>query len=217
MAANPSGTWNDHESSDTWTNDGEGGDGRQRTSKCGRRCKIVLKHLFSHVGLTLIIITYSIIGGFIFRHLEETNEKQECIKLMNKYTPLENKTAYNIWEIAKVYVDEFEQTAGSEATKLEDAAKVEFEKILRGFQTDLLELKYDGKNCTFMGEADGPGYRWSFAGALLFAVTVITTIGEYLKKFGEIVLCSPAQNLPGKNFFREENDPVLRFLKFSST
>ena len=87
-------------------------DSESETPEKKRRCcnigrKNVMKGLFSHVGITAIVIAYSIIGGFVFQHLEETNEKASCIQLMDKYTPVENKTMLNLWEISRVYVNEF--------------------------------------------------------------------------------------------------------------
>ncbi len=141
-------------------------------------CKKFLKFLFSKVGLVLLVIVYSLIGGAIFQHLEEENEKMECVGLMNEYFPVEEKGTENLWEIAKAYVDEYERTTGQEQENLRLEAEQEIQKILHAYRDDVLELKYNGKNCTLMGEKGGPGHRWSFAGSLLFAVTVITTIGE---------------------------------------
>ena len=39
--------------------------------------------------------------------------------------------------------------------------------------------------CLIMGEEGGPEYKWSYAGSLLFAVTVITTIGESMSDNGK--------------------------------
>ena len=55
-------------------------------------CKKVLKFMFSHIGLCGMVIAYSVAGGFIFKHLEETNERMECEKAYEKYTPAENDT-----------------------------------------------------------------------------------------------------------------------------
>ena len=181
MSSNKRKTSNGENGSDYWTPDGDSivDKEREKKGKCGGRCRNILKHIFSHVGITGMVIAYAIIGGFIFQHLEQTNEKQECIQLMEKYVAVENKTMYNIWEISKVYVDEFEKNAGDEALKLKVNAITEFGKILSHFQSSVLDLSYDGKNCTIMGETGGPGFRWSFAGSLLFAVTVITSIGKF--------------------------------------
>ena len=131
-------------------------------------CKKVLKFAFSHIGLCGMVIAYSVAGGFIFQHLEKTNEKQECVKAMEKYIPLQNNTMYRLWEIASTFRTDDDQTY----------ALLEFEKQLKKYRDDVLALGYDGTNCTAMGEDDGPGYSWSFPGALLFSVTVITTIGK---------------------------------------
>jgi len=131
-------------------------------------CKKVLKFVFSHIGLCGMVIAYSVAGGFIFEHLEKTNEKQECVKAMEKYTPAENDTVYKLWQISENFRDD----------EYMNVALQEFQKILRKFRTTVLELGYDGSNCTIMGEEGGPGYQWSFPGALLFSVTVITTIGR---------------------------------------
>ncbi len=41
-----------------------------------------------------------------------------------------------------------------------------------------MELQYNGKDCERMGDPGGPGYKWSIAAATMFAVTIITTVGE---------------------------------------
>ena len=64
----------------------------------------------------------------------------------------------------------------------QQAALEEFNKILTKYRDDTLELGYNGENCTKMGESDGPEYQWNYAGSLLFAVTVITTIGRCTEK-----------------------------------
>ena len=43
-------------------------------------------------------------GGFIFEHLEQTNEKEECITRMHKYYPMANDTKHELWEASKGYV-----------------------------------------------------------------------------------------------------------------
>ena len=72
----------------------------------------------------------------------------------------------------------FFASEGNEALRMKTEAIGEFEKVLRDFRSQVIDLNYDGKNCTIMGEPGGPGFKWSFSGSLLFAVTVITTIGK---------------------------------------
>ena len=148
-------------------------DGGQEKKGRGDCCKKFLKFLFSHIGLCGMVVAYSVAGGFIFQHLEQTNEKQECVKKMDKYNPMENETTFKLWEIAQAFVPE-----SNDDTEIEPKALGEIESILKKFRTDVLELDYDGKNCTIMGDEGGPGFQWSFPGALLFSVTVITTIGK---------------------------------------
>ncbi len=71
---------------------------------CGNCCKAFAKAAFSHIGLCGMVVAYSVAGGFIFQHLEATNEKQECVKAMDKYIPMENKTVNDLWSLAQAYV-----------------------------------------------------------------------------------------------------------------
>lgn len=135
-------------------------------------CKKFIKFLFSHIGLCAMVVAYCVAGGFIFEHLESTNEKEECIKKMNTYNPLQNSTRYKMWEVAKSFGGDPDDEDNIEQ------ALAEYEKLLEKFRDDVIAIGYDGRNCTRMGETDGPGYEWSFPGALLFSVTVVTTIGK---------------------------------------
>ena len=73
---------------------------KRRGREC---CKRVLKFLFSHIGLCGMVIAYSVAGGFIFKHLEQTNEKEECLKQQLEYEPAENDTMNKLWEISRTF------------------------------------------------------------------------------------------------------------------
>src|SRR6218665_1518284 len=76
-------------------------DQRQRPIKgC---LKKAIKFTFSQFGLCAIVTLYAIAGGFIFQHLEKTNEKQECLEAMLRYYPMENATVYRLWDIASSF------------------------------------------------------------------------------------------------------------------
>ncbi|CAH1797996.1 unnamed protein product, partial [Owenia fusiformis] len=138
-------------------------DTEKKKKTLGTICKKVLKFMFSHIGLCGMVVAYSIAGGFIFKHLEKHNEWTECIKSRDQYMPKENET---IKRLVKVM--------GSQRTLVEK--EEEFNRTLRTFRLNVLEIGYDGKDCENMGNEDGPAFQWSYPGALLFSVTVITTI-----------------------------------------
>ena len=82
------------------------GDAESSQSKRGNYCRKVLKFCFSHIGLCGMVIAYAVAGGFIFEHLEKTNEKQECVKAMEKYEPYINDTVFKLWAISQNFQDE---------------------------------------------------------------------------------------------------------------
>lgn len=51
----------------------------------------------------LAVCLYAVIGGFIFQHLESTNEMEECKQGEAKYTPMENETIYKMWSISSSF------------------------------------------------------------------------------------------------------------------
>lgn len=123
-----------------------------------------------------MVILYCVAGGFIFEHLEKNNELQICYESRNEYLPIENNTIESLIKVTQQYAD------------LEDQRE-NFEKILEKFRDNSIAIGYDGKNCSQYGMPDGPVYRWSWAGSLMFSVTVITTIGKF-------VITYPCCNVP---------------------
>ena len=138
-------------------------------------CKTFTKFIFSQIGLCGMVILYSAAGGFVFQYLEQTNEKQLCLEAENSYRPMEKIVIEELWSMSKSFYTQYKNEEND--PDIQANALDNYRNALIQFPDDVLELGYDGKNCSMMGELGGPGFEWSFPGALLFSVTVITTIG----------------------------------------
>lgn len=126
--------------------------------RCRRCCGRFAAFLFSHVGLCALVVGYSVAGAFAFRALEAPFEEQKA----SQVGALRQETVKRLWEIT----DKLNVLYKDNWTDLVEAE-------VRRFQKDLiLAVKegYDGK--------EGRGQQWSFSGAFLYSLTVITTIGE---------------------------------------
>ncbi|KAI0226697.1 TWiK family of potassium channels protein 18, partial [Lamellibrachia satsuma] len=123
-------------------------------------CKATAAFLFSHIGLAGLVVAYSIVGGFLFQTLEAPFERTEKKRLMK----WKNKTIDDIWQLAVRLHDDG------------DNFTLAMRDLLNTFQTGVItamkDVGWDGKDLS-----DDVDLRWSYAGALLYAVTVITTIG----------------------------------------
>ncbi|ESO12042.1 hypothetical protein HELRODRAFT_63599 [Helobdella robusta] len=129
--------------------------------------KAALKFICPKLLLIVMVCMYAIAGGFIFKHLESTNEKQECVEKQNKYMPVENETVRQMWAIINNY-----DSPGDV-----NSATLAFQKQLSGFRDSILSIAYNGTNCSMIGLPNGTDYQWSLPAAILFSTTVFTTVG----------------------------------------
>ncbi|CAF0907222.1 unnamed protein product [Adineta ricciae] len=121
-----------------------------------------VQFLCSNLGLVIIVVAYSIGGAFLFILLEQYIELQNC----QEANLLENVSVSNISESMFNYV--------SISTDSNAVMYDQIESYLENFTSDIYErrsdFRYTGQDCeTTSG--------WSFSSALLFAITVITSIG----------------------------------------
>lgn len=149
-------------------------------------CKATAAFLFSHIGLAGLVVAYSIVGGFLFQTLEAPFERTEKKRLMK----WKNKTIDDIWQLAVRLHDDG------------DNFTLAMRDLLNTFQTGVItamkDVGWDGKDLS-----DDVDLRWSYAGALLYAVTVITTIGmsrlcSHCHVYSPPVLLIPAQQVTFK-------------------
>jgi len=137
------------------------------TTPDGRRCskltaclKGFTTFLFSTVGLTCLLVGYSIVGGLVFRELESERENQTAVEMER----LRQAHLVQLWEMTAVvnvlHPDEWMTLA---------------DNILKNYTT--VVYTYTKVMGWEAGGADEES-QWSFAGSLLYAITVITTIGK---------------------------------------
>ncbi|CAG7727831.1 unnamed protein product [Allacma fusca] len=143
------------------------------SSKCTPRkvkncIRIFLAHLFSHVGLCILIVSYACAGAFLFERLEADKELE--IRAQTNATWNQNITQFRkdcvgeLWNITIKFNVLYELNW----TRSVDKVLKHFEeKVANTAATDGY-LTYD--------ETESKK-KWSFSGALLYAVSIITTIG----------------------------------------
>ncbi len=131
-----------------------------RKEKCMNYCKKFLAFLFSTIGLTCLLVGYTILGGLIFMKLEAENEelvKSDLVKVRAEYVQ-------HLWNITEKLNVLHEQNWSIMA----DAIFREYTK----------EVYQATKNKGWDGKDKEAESQWTFAGAMLYCITVITTIGK---------------------------------------
>ncbi|KAL3252108.1 hypothetical protein MRX96_054921 [Rhipicephalus microplus] len=132
-----------------------------RCSKCRYYCRAGTTSLMSHFGLCSLVVGYCVMGAFLFEFLEATNERNKRLEMMRWRSNL----ADALWQLTSEsrILDQTNWTGEAVAR-------------LRRFEVTLVQAVrkegYDGK--------EDAQLQWSFTGALLYSIIVITTIGEYL-------------------------------------
>lgn len=139
-----------------------------------RAClKKTTKFLFSHIGLVGLVVVYAVAGGFLFQLLEIRQEKINCqekiAEQQREITQLKQRIVY--------YVENNATPTDNRPIQQADNTTVAFEKIHR--------MLLDYRNVVIRISAKYRMYsddcsvvnKWTFPNSLLFAITIITTIG----------------------------------------
>jgi hypothetical protein len=134
----------------------------ERMERCKNCCKSFTTFIFSRVGLCLLVVAYAFGGGVVFQFLEASSEEAS----INKGQQHLNTTVEKL----------FNQSVN--ATVLVQSNWTAMAKaILEEYQKDIVRQTKRGSQ----GERiTDDTKQWTFPGAILYAITVITTIGNDL-------------------------------------
>lgn len=143
------------------------------TSKTRRCLKTTTKFIFSHIGLVGLVVIYAVAGGFLFQLLEERQERQNC---QENQAELTAKITYLKQNIIS-YIQNNATVTTSSSVIEKDNSTTAYTKIgamiydYRNFViTTSSKYRSYGDNCSIVN-------KWTYANSLLFAITIITTIG----------------------------------------
>ena len=136
-------------------------------------CKRIMKFMFSHIGLVIIIIVWAVVGAFLFELLETHEEVKNC-------ETGKGQESTNIVSLRSELLTYIQFNITSNPAELgkdnETVANAKIEEWLQNFRTDTFtnyqNNYYNGQDCSYP--------KWNFTQALLFSLTAITTIGKTL-------------------------------------
>ncbi|CAF0847712.1 unnamed protein product [Rotaria sordida] len=146
-------------------------------SKTRRLIKKAAKFLFSHIGLVGLFVIYSIAGGFLFELLEQHQEKLNCQEAQGEHTIQITKLKQKLVAYIQYNISSTSTTTTLTYSTEKDNTTVAYAKIgsmlydYRDFViTTGLKYRYYGDDCSIVN-------KWTYPNSLLFAITIITTIG----------------------------------------
>ncbi|KAI0978281.1 hypothetical protein GJ496_005555 [Pomphorhynchus laevis] len=127
---------------------------------CIRCLKAFIAFLFSRVGLTMLMAAYIVLGGKLFEALELSNERNTRIQMhivMNKTLNCLFNEALKM-HVKRDFLENYSETASI---------------IISDFENSLIQSIRNGYN----GLDNFDDTEWSFFGAVLYATTLVSTIG----------------------------------------
>lgn len=143
----------------------------------------IVKFLFSSAGLFFINIAYILLGMVIFMKLEQPNEREQCFVGEANYKKVENASIYLMMDIltdvsmGRLQLEKDPDLPGYQQVRNE------YQTVLQAFTQSVLDIGHDASvNCSRLGE-EGTPYTWSNYASLVFAMTVTTTIGMFLRLY----------------------------------
>jgi hypothetical protein len=132
----------------------------ERMEKCKNCCKSLTTLIFSRIGLCLLVVAYACGGGVVFQLLEAPYEGRMTEGLQRRL----NTTIEKLFNQSEGFTVLYQSNWTAMARKiLEDYQRELVSQTKRGYQG---------------GRLDDDVKQWNFAGAILYAITVITTIGK---------------------------------------
>ncbi|CAF4460530.1 unnamed protein product, partial [Didymodactylos carnosus] len=131
----------------------------ERMERCKNCCKSVTTFIFSRVGLCLLVVAYAFGGGMLFQFIEANHEQKEIVSAQKRLNTTIEKIFNHSIASSVLYQSNWSSMA---------------RQILEEYQTELVHVVKRG----YQGERQpDDNQKWNFAGAILYAITVITTIG----------------------------------------
>jgi hypothetical protein len=132
----------------------------QRMERCKNCCKSLTTFIFSRVGLCLLVVAYAFGGGVVFQFLEG---------------PYEGRITQGVQRRLHITVERLFNTSVQAKVLYESNWTNMARQILEEYQQALVRQTKRG----YQGERfDDDTKQWNFPGAILYAITVITTIGR---------------------------------------
>jgi hypothetical protein len=134
----------------------------ERMERCKNCCKSFTTFIFSRVGLCLLVVAYAFGGGVVFQFLEASSEEDSINKGQKHLNNAVEKLFNQSMNATVLYQSNWIAMARG---------------ILEEYQKDIVRQTKRGSQGERLTD---DAKQWNFAGAILYAITVITTIGNDL-------------------------------------
>ncbi|XP_054713290.1 TWiK family of potassium channels protein 7-like [Uloborus diversus] len=135
----------------------------QSQRSCG---KILLRLLFSHVGLFLLVCLYAAFGAWIFVFIEYDDETQLRKERMIRSIDVNDSLVY----LAALFY--YWRDKGYSREEWNDKVYSELKTLDKFIVNMVRAVQYDGTM-----DEESWDREWAFGNSLLFSVTILTTIG----------------------------------------
>jgi hypothetical protein len=125
-------------------------------------CVKIVTFIFSRVGLSFLVIFYIVLGGIIFQQIESDYEKEEHerFKQVEKSTDILIEEIWNMTNSEMIFYDN---------------------KYLMNLRNKIFNHRENYLDALSKGyKPDETNEYWTITGAILYSVTLVTTIGKVL-------------------------------------